>query len=465
MLVGVALALLLAGGAVGSGQIALLLCALGSAAFGVAMLLWCHELEPNYTAFKFLMLAYLTQPVFVAALAMLGYFQSAGFYSLPVSPQDEPLIAALGLMVVPAGAGAATAVFHLIPVGARDQRARWQDWLMDPPPNLAWFLVIGALVSVCIWVMNFATSSFIGYFFRVLHKAMFFVPLMAGAYFFHFKRTRLVWLLVLVANLALGFLTGSRTWGFYPLFLYGLGLYLATPRHWKWRLTVLAIPAGAALMLFLGLTGVVRDQLGRGGSEVVTAQRVNDALIEASASMSGVTLVQSMEAPLFKAMTRIVRWTNVVVPMMTPGVVPYRGLSGVRGEFMGIFSLGQFSSERFYANEVANEYGFRVDEGTSVEFGILPDGWSRGGPIVAFFYAMFATGFLLVVERILRSAFRSGSALMMLLLTFLLYIGFVGFISFSLFSQIRLCLLCLVFLTVIFWPLERLTLAMSPRRR
>lgn len=442
-----------------------MLCAGGAAVFGFAMLLWCHELEPNYTAFKFLVMAFTSQPLFLSILAALNYFNGPGLFGLPMSPQEYPLVSALGLMVVPAGAAATTIVFRVIPAGRHDPRANWQEWLLRPPPNLGWFLIIGAVVNICIWVMNFAPSNILGYFFRVLHKATFFVPLLAGAYFFHYKRTRMVWLLVLLANLALGFLTGSRTWGFYPIFLYGLGMFIGAPKHLKWRLAALGVPAGAVMVLFLGLSGVVRDQIGRGGGEVVTAQRVNDALIEASASLSGESVLQNIEAPVFKALTRIVRWTNVAVPVMSPDVVPYRGLSGIKGELIAAASIGQFSGVGATMNDVANEYGFRVDEGTSVEFGILPDAWSRGGPVLAFFYAMAATGFLLLGERILRNFFRAGSAIMMLLLTYLLYIGFVGFISYSLVSQIRICVLCVIFLTVIFWPLERLSLNLSSPRR
>lgn len=455
----------LAGAVAGSGQAALFLSMIGAGAFGLAALVWTHQTEPDLLAIKFFIMSYSSQPLFVAGLALLGYFDGVGKITLGAVAVDSPALLSVALMIMPAAGWIATSLYLVVRPARIARENTLAHWLRSPPANLGWFLMIGAVVSLSVWVVQFIAGGVVGYVLRVLHKALFFVPLLAGAYAFHYRRTMVVWALVLGANLVLGFVTGARSWGFYPIALYGLGMYLSAPRVRRRWLTALAIPVGITAIFFLGLAGVVRDQLGRGGGEIVNRERINDAMIEATAAMNGSTILANLEAPVFKALTRIVRWTNVVVPLSSPRPVAFRGLVGLRSEVTSIFSLGQFSATRFSANEVANDYGFRVDEGTSVEFGILPDGWSRAGLAGALVYGIVAGLFLISIEILVRRYLGSGSALMLLVLSYVVYIGFVGFISYSLMSQIRLCLLCIGFLSVLFWPVDRLTLRFGARRK
>ncbi len=93
---------------------------------------------------------------------------------------------------------------------------------------------------------------------------------------------------------------------------------------------------------------------------------------------------------------RLVTWPTMVVAVAAGGSRGYRGyddlgdqifaslnIVAVTGEMSGYYNEGLF-------NLRAVDYGFRVDMGTSVEFGLLAEAWDRGGPIGAGVYALIA---------------------------------------------------------------------------
>jgi len=94
---------------------------------------------------------------------------------------------------------------------------------------------------------------------------------------------------------------------------------------------------------------------------------------------------------------RLLAWTNVVVPLMTPDSVPYRGLDGFVDEARQTFQVASISGltpddlyDAGLINTPAKLYGFTVNSNTSVEFTVAADAWSRGGALVAILFSFIA---------------------------------------------------------------------------
>jgi len=118
-----------------------------------------------------------------------------------------------------------------------------------------------------------------------------------------------------------------------------------------------------------------------------------------------------------KANFRLVTWPTVVVAAATGGRGGHRGFYDLPRQLMASLNVVSVTGEMSgYYNEGlynlrAVEYGFRVDTGTSVEFGFLAEAWDRGGPGAAFFYALIAIGFFGVVEAVVRGMLPRSPAL------------------------------------------------------
>jgi hypothetical protein len=108
---------------------------------------------------------------------------------------------------------------------------------------------------------------------------------------------------------------------------------------------------------------------------------------------------------------RLVMWSNIVVPMMSPAIVSYRGYDGLSEEAMlsaQIANISGLSVEDLLQAGLfagpANRYGFTVNKNTSVEWGVLADGWSRGGLMGAFLFGFIAITILSQAEKIIRGS-------------------------------------------------------------
>ena len=98
---------------------------------------------------------------------------------------------------------------------------------------------------------------------------------------------------------------------------------------------------------------------------------------------------------------------NVVTPFLTPSFVPYRRWESFNDEISSIVSLKGDSGrdknrhergDLGYGTGVATQYGFQVNEFTSVEWPIIADSFSRFGYVGIFIYSFAFALFLSYIE-------------------------------------------------------------------
>jgi hypothetical protein len=118
-----------------------------------------------------------------------------------------------------------------------------------------------------------------------------------------------------------------------------------------------------------------------------------------------------------QGVSRMLAWANVVVPVMTPEMIPYRGIDGFLNEAEQTFKVAALSgltADDLYDSGLhtaqARAYGFTVNSETSVEFGLAADAWSRGGVPVTLLFSVIATLGLMMGEWFARRGHWYGTA-------------------------------------------------------
>src|SRR5262249_12897685 len=151
------------------------------------------------------------------------------------------------------------------------------------------------------------------------------------------------------------------------------GYISAMPKRKRLALSVWGLLGAVPLIQLAGALGVVRDQLGRGGLELVESQHISEVFNLLSRELFNKG--DDTEAVREHGVSRMLAWTNVVVPLMTPETVPYRGMDGFFDEAVQTFKVSSVSGstpdELYDAglwNGPARQYGFTVNSETSVEF-------------------------------------------------------------------------------------------------
>jgi len=128
----------------------------------------------------------------------------------------------------------------------------------------------------------------------------------------------------------------------------------------------------------------------------VTADHILDVLHELSSELTPGNQ-QGAEEVAVQGVGRLLAWSNVVVPLMTPEAIPYRGFDGFLDEAAQSFQIANVSGlttddllDAGLTTAPAKLYGFTVNSYTSVEFTLAADGWSRGGGPVALLFSGIA---------------------------------------------------------------------------
>jgi len=231
---------------------------------------------------------------------------------------------------------------------------------------------------------------------------------------------------------------------------------------------IMAIPA----ILITGLVGIVRDGasttsgvrtgIGRGGLEVLNVDRLSTVLDEAVDIGSSEAL-----GPLSIAAAGVQRQlvaTNYVVPILSPETVPFRGFSDIGEELSKLAEIAVLTGssrkewlERGLGTVQAVAYGFTVNEGTSVEFGILADAWSRGGAWAVIAFGAIMTLVLVLAEKTTWGLFVANRAAVSILLCVLAQTALLNMNSSGLLSTIRSLVLNWMFLAMCLVVANQLT--------
>jgi hypothetical protein len=265
--------------------------------------------------------------------------------------------------------------------------------------RFAYFLGFAAFIRFLYPLQAQGILGGMGFFARVLQAMLMMAPLFVPMLSSRYRKLKLVWIGVIVFTGAYGILTGGRFVALFPVVLYGIGMVLAMPPGFKKRaLKFAAVVAVIPFLLFINFLGDLRDQLGRVGYDEVNASRVQTF-------SSAATDIDGTRDTDDTALHRLINWPNLVVPAFTPEKVDYRGLDNLQNEAARFVDIGFISGttrEELFAKGLATapatRYGFRVTTSTSVEFGVLADGWSRAGPWGALLYSVLLTLVLGLVE-------------------------------------------------------------------
>jgi hypothetical protein len=360
------------------------------------------RLMPKYCAVRLIVVSYTLQLIALAAVAALGLPLTPPHHPFDISASDAPIQAVLAMLIVPAGAVIAAFVWWKVSQFSR--RSKTVSSPEDIAARRRVYLVIAALAHLLYWPAGLEDSGAIGYIGRVLATALVCAPFLAGRDSWVDRPLAAFWSFVLLVNAAIGIAAGTRAKALVAVVLFAAGFISAMPKRKRLLVSVCATLLAVPLLQLAGALGVVRDELGRGGLEMVEAGHVNEVFRELSRELMPGDQ-QDIEVLREHGVSRLLAWTNVVVPLMTPQTVPYRGLDGFLDEATQTFRVasvtGSTPDDLYDAglwNAPARQYGFTVNANTSVEFTLAADGWSRGGALLALLFGFVAALALAVGE-------------------------------------------------------------------
>jgi hypothetical protein len=440
----------------------------GSLGACVVMYLAVYALAPHLLVPRLILLAYALQLFWLLAVGMLG-LRTYSINSFAPEITEFPLRATLPNLLVPVSVLLAVGLIRLLPLRLREKSDLWQQ-NRDAPSGIGFFLVVAAGLCLLHWLAVSDPESRAFYFVRILNRAFTFVPLLAGRYSRQLAWARYAWLAAIAINCMIGLAVGERVSALLPGTLFVLGYFLSTPTKKKFRSAVLLTALAVPVFVLSGVAGVVRGRIGRGGIEMFTADRLG-AIVESASDLLQATDESTRHDIALDAIGRMVVWPNLTVVMLTPEAVPYRGLSTLPKEIVASTKIGYLtgiSRQHFYdlglGSTPARLYGYTVSTQSSVEFGVLADGWSRGGIPVVLGFGVVITLALSLLEHGLQ-VLRGWSPCSRLLMLVVLFTPALGVATETLLNVLRTAVLYLSFIMTGAWVMEKLALYFDPHRR
>jgi hypothetical protein len=376
------------------------------------------RLTPRYSAPRLIAVSYAVQLLALAAIGALGLPLGPGHHPFEISAADAPIQSVLAMAVVPLGAVLAAGCWSAIStLSPRSKRPDPIEDVADIAARRRPYLIIAAVAHLLYWPAGLENSGVLGYLGRVLATALVCAPFLAGRDSVKDRRLGGLWVVTLLVNALIGIAAGTRGKALVAAVLFAAGFISAVPKRKRIIVSICAVVATVPLIQLAGAMGVVRDQLGRGGLEMVEAGHLSEVFRQLSRELLP---GESQDVELLRehGVSRLLAWTNVVVPMMTPQPVPYRGMSGLLDEAAETFQIASVSGstpDDLYDaglwNAPARQYGFSVNTYTSVEFTLAADGWSRGGALVALLFGFAAALMMIFIEYCVWGLHRAGNGI------------------------------------------------------
>ena len=337
---------------------------------------------PKSICFKVVVCVYGSQSLSQLLLALTGATRClVGAWGVNLA--DYPGTLALGQLSLLAGTLFAAVVWGSI---VRTKQSQSIDLTKRPPAQARFVLLVALLLFISQPILNLVLPESSRWVLSVLTEDLeatgFFVGWFAGDLG---PVTNWTVLIALFVNCALGGLRGTR----YPIVL--LGLYLVgriiSPRERSRRMLICASLAAAVPIVYLfSIIGDVRGKRGYGPLELIEPSRWGDFVEAASVSESEYQAEGT--DPIGNTLSRLYAWPNAASIILTPDPIPYRGFAQWASECRSYLNIGTWSHEQrqqFYENghgtSHASDYGFFNALGSSVEFGVISDGWSTAGPV------------------------------------------------------------------------------------
>ncbi len=411
---------------------------------------------PNGVAVLGLGLTYVEQALALIGMSCagaLGVLDEIGAYTLLLGREEWVLLmyctTAGATLLVLAGRR-----FFLGPQRPAGATAKAAEAASDP--RLPIILMAAAGFSLVFWLGGEIGLGLAKAVLGTLSRAFMFVPFLAGFYFWVSRPAAIMWILTLAANVALGVVTGSRGPAFLPVILFSIGVLMGATARQRWFVLGLAVLAGIPGGFVFGRIETIRTSVGRLQVSEITSEKI-------SAVMAGIKKIRQPgddpydELPTWvKTNFRMVTWPTVVVAAATGGGGGHRGFDDLPRQIIASLNIvsvtgemGEYYNEGLY-NLRAADYGFRVNTGTSVEFGFLAESWDRGGPLAAFLYALVAIGFFGVAEAMVRSLLPRSPALRIVAVSVLFTTAFWTLNIYNLPLSLRQVPVNLVFCLLVF---------------
>jgi len=325
--------------------------------------------------------------------------------------------------------------------------------------KLLFLLFVGAVITHMVWYIGLFPQR-VGYGLRVINTCFSMSPLIAGLYWRRSRGLNLLWLAVLAIGIVLAVLTGNRGYAFFPLFYYGIGFFIQAKGKRKVFWVSVALLVSPILLFLLGFIQNLRDDVGRRSlgafkiAEVLEAvPRVfNETLIRGKGDFEG-----DETTTTYDGMQRLVDWTLVFAPNMSPDIIPYRGYHDFNNEVRGMFVFGGANlrsvAGRGYGSVLfAQNYGFRVHltvnesgglSSYTVPFGVVADSWSRFGMLSSTLQIFLLLLFFFVLERSTYKIFHNDPSSFILVFSLLIFYAWGYCTTYTLTSTIRR--------TLVFW--------------
>jgi hypothetical protein len=401
----------------GSGDWRLLAVAITALCFNTATALLTLRVWPTAIAVLGVGLTYVQQSVALIGMCLaglLGHMDEIGPYTIMLG--SEVWVLLLFCMV-----SVATLLFltaRRFTFGLQrnvDATKRFQEVAQDS--RLEIILIAAAGFTLAFWMGGELGFGLLRAVFLTLQRAFMFVPFLAGFYFRVSRRVTIIWILTVLANLALGIITGGRGPAFVPIALYGIGVFMGATARQRWYVLGLIVVLAIPLAYIFGMIEIARTTVGRLRVSEITNAKISEVATELQGVKEASKDPYEQLPTWVRTNFRLLTWPNVVVAASTGGEGPYRGFSDLPQQIiasLNVVSLtgevGEYYNEGLF-NLRASDYGFTVDSGTSVEFGFLAESWDRGGPVAAFIYALVAIAALSLTEAGVRHVLAGNPAL------------------------------------------------------
>ena len=333
-------------------------------------------------------------------------------------------------------------------------------------PALPTLLIFSAVFSLLFWAGSFMEFGLVKAATQTLQRAFIVVPFLAGLCFRISPMATSVWLGSLALNLALGVLTGSRAPAFLPAILYAIGVFFGcSSRQRIIYLLILPVVAVPSAYVF-GMIEVIRSDVGRLRIGELTGARIGQVSERMSESGVGDSNDPYADLPAWvRTNVRVVTWPTLVVAVAA-NERRYRGFDDLPEQAVASLNIVALSGKiSGYYNEGlfnlrASDYGFTVNEGTSVEFGMLAESWDRGGPWAAAAYSLVAVLILGAVEGLSRRILRNHPALCAITVCVIFGTAFWTLNIYNLMLSLRHMVVNLFFCFVVFGAVN----AFAPKR-
>jgi hypothetical protein len=394
----------------GEGLISFFLAILGL--FFVDVLLWTFVVRDNQQSFAL--------KVFFINGAIAKIFPMLSCVTSIVNPYDglpwafailpQPMVSALGCSISNLCIAIIVFVAQLT-FGSKGVNPPTSTLTQIVDERFEWFLIAAGVINTMFWLTLIDSSNPVLFLIARLSSSLSFAPFFAGLTANRFRRSFWFWIAILLFEIFVSYLTGTRGKAILPIVFFLTGIYISLPSRQS-KLIFFAtriVPICALLGVFGTIVGIARDIVGRTDFfEAVSSGTVADRLGDTNVQEA----VKDRGGYLFNISSRMTSWPPLVVPCLSPNPVEHRGFDdiGVELSALSSFRIGKADSagEFYFANYCLKPYDFAVwvdaagKMTSSVELSVFVDGFTRGGWGVGVVYSLFAWGLAFTIEAIWR---------------------------------------------------------------